>query len=161
MQWETRCSPRATRSVTCTCSSSHKLSAVRSEFVQITTEGGRVVTLTGNHYLYANSKMAVASVVKAGDALITSTGAEDKVVEVSRVWADARLVQSPHHASGDISVVDGILTSTYTSDIEPTLAHAALWPVRMLHSMGKDVVGDSFAEGSDLLASVMPDGKKQ
>lgn len=137
---------------------SHKLSAVHSEFVRITTEGGRSITLTGNHYLYANDRMAVASVVKVGDSLITSTGAPDKVAEVSRIWADG--LYNPHTMQGDI-VVDGILTSTYTSDIHPTLAHAALWPVRMLHSMGKDIVGDSFAEGSDLLASIMPDGKKQ
>jgi len=137
---------------------SHKLSAVRAEFVRISTAGGRTVTLTGNHYLYVNGRMAVASIVKAGDELITATGAADKVTGVSTIWADG--LYNPHTMHGDI-VVDGIQTSTYTSDIEPTLAHAALWPVRMLYSMGKDVVGETFAEGSDLIASIMPDGKKK
>ena len=81
-----------------------------------------------------------------------------QVASVSSVWADG--LYNPHTMHGDI-VVDGIQTSTYTSDIDPTLAHAALWPVRMLHSMGKDVVGDTFALGNDLIAAVMPDGKKQ
>lgn len=137
---------------------SHKLSAVRAEFVSIATQGGRSLMLTPNHYLYVNGKMAVAAVVKAGDELTTGTGASDKVVSVSNVWADG--LYNPHTMHGDI-VVDGIQTSTYTSDIEPTLAHAALWPVRMLHNMGKDVVGDTFALGNDLIAAVMPNGKKQ
>jgi len=137
---------------------SHKISATRSEFVRISTEGGRTISLTPNHYLYVNGKMAVASVVKVGDSLTTGTGATDKVATVSTVQAAG--LYNPHTMDGDI-VVDDIVTSTYTSDIEPTLAHAALWPVRMLHSMGKNVVGDTFANGSDLIAAVMPDGKKQ
>jgi len=136
---------------------SHKMSAARVEFVHIETVGGRAITLTGNHYLYVNDTMAVASVVTVGDSLTTTTG-PDAVVGVSRVWDEG--LYNPHTMHGDI-VVDGILTSTYTSDIDPTLAHAALWPVRMLHSMGKDVVGDAFADGSDLVAAIMPDGKKK
>jgi hypothetical protein len=136
---------------------SHKLAAVRAEFVRLATAGGRTIMLTGNHYLYVNDKLAVASVVKTGDALTTATGERDQVVSVSNVWADG--LYNPHTMHGDI-VVDGIQTSTYTSDIDPTLAHGALWPVRMLHSMGRDVVGDAFAAGSDLIAAIMPDGKK-
>jgi len=136
---------------------SHKLSAVRAEFVRISTVGGRSVMLTPNHYLYVNNKLAVAEVVKSGDKLKTATGEADEVAGVSRVWAEG--LYNPHTMHGDI-VVDGIQTSTYTSDIDPTIAHAALWPVRMMHSMGRDVVGDAFAEGSDLIAAIMPDGKK-
>jgi len=137
---------------------SHKLSAVRAEFVRLATAGGRTVMLTGNHYLYVNGKLAVASVVKTGDELTVASGDRDKVVSVSTVWADG--LYNPHTMHGDI-VVDGIQTSTYTSDIDPTLAHAALWPVRMLHTMGRDVVGDAFAAGSDAIAALLPDGKKQ
>ena len=60
---------------------SHKLSAVRAEFVRIATLGGRTISLTPNHYLYVNGKMAVAAVVKAGDELTTGTGASDKVCD--------------------------------------------------------------------------------
>jgi len=137
---------------------SHKLSAVRAEFVRISTAGGRTVMLTGNHYLYVNGKLAVAGVVKTGDEVMTAAGEADKVVSVSNVWADG--LYNPHTMHGDL-VVDGIQTSTYTADIDPTLAHAALWPVRMLHSMGRNVVGSAFDEGSDLIASLMPNGKQK
>ena len=136
---------------------SHKLAAARAEFVRISTAGGLSLSLTANHYLYANERLAVASTVKVGDKVKTATGEADEVTGVSSVWAEG--LYNPHTMHGDI-VVNGVQTSTYTSDIEPTLAHAALWPVRMLHSMGKDVVGDAFAEGSDLIAAIMPDGKK-
>jgi len=137
---------------------SHKLSAVRAEFVRISTAGGRTVMLTGNHYLYVNGKLAVASVVKTGDELKTAAGEADKVVSVSNVWAEG--LYNPHTMHGDL-VVDGIQTSTYTADIDPTLAHAALWPVRLMHSMGRDVVGDTFAEGSELIAALLPNGKQE
>ncbi len=137
---------------------SHKLSAVRTEFVHIATANSRSVMLTPNHYLYVNSKLAVAGVVAVGDALTTAHGEPDTVIAVSTVWADG--LYNPHTMHGDI-VVDGIQTSTYTSDIDPTLAHAALWPVRLLHTMGRDVVGDAFAEGSELIAALLPNGKQQ
>ena len=65
---------------------SHKLSAVRAEFVSIATLGGRSLLLTPNHYLYVNGKMAVAAVVKAGDELTTGTGASDKVCDPAFVF---------------------------------------------------------------------------
>jgi len=139
---------------------SHKLSAVQSEFVSITTQGGHTLMLTSNHYLYINNRMAVASMVKVGDTLTTpgSTDKYDKVVSVRNVWADG--LYNPHTLQGDI-VVNGVLTSTYTSAIEPNIAHAALLPVRMMYSMGIDLVGDKFAEGSEFIAKSMPDGQKE
>jgi hypothetical protein len=135
---------------------SHRLAATNSDFVKITTVSGHSLMLTPNHYLYVNSKLAVASVVKVGDSLTLGDGSSALVTKVAHEWAAG--LYNPHTMDGDI-VVDGILTSTYTSDIAPSLAHAALWPVRMLHSLGQDVVGTTFDKGSDLIAALMPNGK--
>jgi len=137
---------------------SHRIAAkeVQAEFVHITTDSGKDITLTPNHYLYVNGALAVASVVRVGDKLTTGAGEPTTVRSTERVWAAG--LYNPHTMDGDI-VVDGIRASTYTSDVAPGLAHAALWPVRMLHSLGKDVVGDAFNAGSELIAAVMPDGK--
>jgi len=134
---------------------SHRLSAIRAEFVRIATSTNTIM-LTPNHYLYVNGKLAIASTVKVGDQLTTRSGLSTVVTSVSTAWAEG--LYNPHTMDGDI-VVDGILTSTYTSDISPSLAHAALWPVRMLHTLGQDVVGHAFDSGSELLASILPDGK--
>ena len=53
---------------------------------------------------------------------------------------------NPHTLNGDI-MVNGVKTSTYTSAVAPALAHAALWPVRMLYSLGYDVVNGAFDQG--------------
>lgn len=137
---------------------SHRLEAIKSEFVAISTQAGQSIMLTPDHYLYVNNKLATAATVKTGDKLTTATGADDKVAAVTRTWANG--LYNPHTMDGDI-VVDGILTSTYTAAIQPTLAHYALWPVRMLHKLGHSVVGDAFASGSELIASLLPDGKAQ
>jgi hypothetical protein len=50
---------------------------------------------------------------------------------VSTEWAEG--LYNPHTMHGDI-VVDGVHTSTYTDSVAPALAHALLWPVRMLVS---------------------------
>jgi hypothetical protein len=136
---------------------SHKLEATKTEFVKISVSADEeALMLTPNHYLYVNNKLAVASTVKVGDMLTTGKGASVRVISVSREWAEG--LYNPHTMDGDI-VVNGIKTSTYTSDIAPALAHAALWPVRMLHSLGHDVVGSAFDSGSELLTSILPDGK--
>jgi hypothetical protein len=138
---------------------SHRMGAseVRSEFVSITTSASKQITLTPNHYLYVNGALAIAGVVKVGDTLTTASGEGATVVSVSRVWSSGLF--NPHTMDGDI-IVDGIQASTYTADINPSLAHALLWPVRMLYSLGKaDVVGDAFARGSDLIAAVLPNGE--
>jgi len=136
----------------------HRLSAVNAEFVSLQTENGNNIMLTKNHYLYVNGKMAVSGIVKVGDKLQTKDGKSTAVTSVSTVRADG--LYNPNTLHGDI-VVNGIVASAYTSDINPTLAHAALMPVRMAYKLGGDVVGHAFDNGSDLIASILPDGKKQ
>ena len=37
--------------------------------------------------------------------------------------------------------------STYTAAIAPSLAHAALWPIRMIYALGYDIVNGAFDSG--------------
>ena len=46
---------------------------------------------------------------------------------------------NPHTLQGDI-VVNGVLTSTYTSAFSPVLAHLVFAPLRALYRAGVDVV---------------------
>ena len=66
------------------------------------------------------------------------------VTAVTVEWADG--LYNPHTMTGDI-VVDGVLTSTYTDAVAPSLAHALLWPVRMLSDAGVQVAGDDWDQG--------------
>jgi hypothetical protein len=66
---------------------------------------------------------------------------------------------NPHTMDGDL-VVDGIHTSIYTAAIAPSLAHSILWPIRMLFSLGLDVLNGSFDQGSEFIASIMPRGRR-
>jgi len=136
---------------------SHRMSAEESSsaFVSITTSNATKIQLTGNHYLYVNGALAAAHTVRVGDKLVTSDGSEDIVKGVENVRGEG--LYNPHTMHGDI-VVDGIITSCYTTAIHPTLAHAALWPVRALFAAGVDIINHAFDEGSDFISSILPNG---
>jgi hypothetical protein len=134
----------------------HRLTDALVAFVKIATSNGNTLMLTGDHYLYVNGKLATAKTVKVGDSLISADGSSIRVVEVSSEVSTG--LYNPHTMQGDI-VVDGVKTSTYTSSIAPSLAHAMLWPVRMLYSLGQNIVDGAFNEGSELISALLPSGK--
>ena len=135
---------------------SHRNIDADSSFVQVAAENNTTLRLTLDHYLYVNGKLATAKTVTPGDQLLAANGDAIKVLSVSAVRASG--LYNPHTLHGDI-VVDGVCTSTYTASIAPALAHAALWPVRMAYALGHGLDADSFAEGSEVLAGMLPDGK--
>ncbi len=49
----------------------------------------------------------------------------------------------------------------YTAAVAPGLAHSLLWPVRMLYSMGFDIINGAYDQGSDFFTSLLPDGHKK
>jgi len=134
---------------------SHRYEDVETTFVKIVTALGELL-ITQDHYLYVNDKLAVASTVRVGDMVVGFDGSKVAVSAVSVERASG--LYNPQTLHGDI-VVDGIKTSTYTAAVAPALAHAALWPVRLLYSMGYDVVNGAFDQGSDLIASLLPRGR--
>ena len=94
--------------------------------------------------------------MQVGDS-IEENGEHVAVVAVATETATG--LYNPHTLNGDI-IVNGIKTSTYTAAVAPALAHAALWPVRMLYNLGYDIINGAFDEGSELIASMMPKGAK-
>ena len=137
---------------------SHRYADFSGPFVAIQTASGEELMLTADHYLYINGKLAVASTVKIGDTVSKGDGTDAIVVSVSTETASG--LYNPHTMNGDI-VVNGIKTSTYTAAVEPSLAHSLLWPVRMLYSMGINVVQGMFDQGSEAIVSLLPSGEKR
>eukprot|EP00042_Codosiga_hollandica_P021702 m.77018 g.77018 ORF g.77018 m.77018 type:complete len:247 (+) comp50476_c0_seq1:93-833(+) len=134
---------------------SHRDLIANLTFVRVDTASAALL-LTEDHYLYVNNRLAAAKTLKVGDQVLDGDGFSMTVLAVSSQQSTGLF--NPHTLHGDI-VVDGILTSTYTASIAPTLAHSMLWPVRMLYTLGIDTEKDSFAQGSDVVTSLLPVGR--
>jgi len=133
---------------------SHQLEATKTAFVAVEA-GAASLLLTPDHYLYVNGQLAVARTVRVGDRVTLADGTQAAVTKVHTEWASG--LYNPHTLHGDI-VVNGVQTSTYTQGIAPSVAHAALWPVRALFQAGVAVADSTFAAGSDLLTHALPNG---
>eukprot|EP00168_Porphyra_purpurea_P017040 TRINITY_DN5734_c0_g1_i1.p1 TRINITY_DN5734_c0_g1~~TRINITY_DN5734_c0_g1_i1.p1 ORF type:complete len:557 (+),score=87.01 TRINITY_DN5734_c0_g1_i1:484-2154(+) len=107
--------------------------AVKYTFVNITSTAGASILLTANHYMHvygasgAAPSLLTARSVKPGTSLVAADGSRAVVASVSTAVA-AGLV-NPHTLTGHL-VVDGFEVSSYTATLHPTLASAALAPVR-------------------------------
>ncbi|CAN8074396.1 unnamed protein product [Agarophyton chilense] len=95
-------------------------------FVQLETKSGRKLALTSGHMLYVNGVIRAAEEVSVGDTLsvVEST---DEVIKVSSVVKKGLF--NPQTVQGNI-VVNGFLTSTYTTAIDMEAAHSLLLPLR-------------------------------
>lgn len=90
----------------------------------------RRVTLTDTHYLpTAAGGLKAAGALRAGDALARG----QVVVSVTAAGSQAGLY-NPHTVAGSI-VVDGVVTSCYTTAIHPTLARVLLTPLVALYRL--------------------------
>lgn len=129
----------------------HKMAATTNHFVSLKT-GAAEIELTSGHYIYVNGALATASTVNVGDFLTLATG-EASTVEA--VGSSIRVgLYNPQTVSGDI-VVSGVLASTYTAAVEPSLAHALLAPFRALSAFGWTFAKlESGAHTPRLLASL-------
>lgn len=97
-------------------------------FVELTLHSGHSILLTPGHMIYyANGDLKCASNVIVGDILRLGDGKTSAVRGRSTKFK--RGLYNPQ-TTGDI-VVNGILASTYTSAIEPTVAHSLLAPFRI------------------------------
>jgi Hint module len=131
---------------------SHRTNAGMHDFIRISSSSGHAITLSANHYVYANDKLTAASAVKTGDVLRTLDGpATVSVVESVRELG----LFAPHTLHGDI-VVNRVIASTYTRAVHPRIAHALLAPVRAAVHLGlsTEPLGAMMYEGGGGLASV-------
>lgn len=111
----------------------HKMADSVNIFVQLKLASGDVLRLTPSHYMYVNRVMTAAKNVAVGDEIELGTGARTTVASISSV-SDVGLF-NPQTLHGDI-VVNNVRASTYTTAVEPTLAHKLLAPLRLLFTAG-------------------------
>jgi Hint module len=132
----------------------HRLPDAAARFVALQTVSGPSLTLTPGHYVYADGALVAASEVAVGAALALGDGRTATVASCGEV-AGAGLF-NPQTVHGDI-VVNGIVASTYTTAVEPRLAHAALAPLRCLTGLGLQFTG--LEGGGGVLAGAAPSGR--
>lgn len=132
----------------------HKLSDTVHKFVTLHTASGVSLSLTKGHYLYVNDVLSAASTVSIGDRLTLGSGETSPVVAVETTTASGLF--NPQTIDGNI-VVNGVLSSTYTTAVEPSFAHALLAPLRLVSNVF-GVSMTSLESGSDALAAVAPQG---
>jgi len=134
---------------------SHSIPKSKAEYVKITTASKAVLRLTDEHYLYVNGALAPAGKVAVGDKVVLANGTASVVVAVSTVEAEG--IYNPHTMHGNI-VVDGVTTSTYTTAVHPTVAHAILAPLRALYAAGINVYSAAVESAMPLLNRLLPAG---
>eukprot|EP00173_Palmaria_palmata_P005361 Plantae.Rhodophyta-Palmaria_palmata.ctg9369.p1 GENE.Plantae.Rhodophyta-Palmaria_palmata.ctg9369~~Plantae.Rhodophyta-Palmaria_palmata.ctg9369.p1 ORF type:complete len:168 (+),score=19.27 Plantae.Rhodophyta-Palmaria_palmata.ctg9369:689-1192(+) len=102
-------------------------------FVRMDTSGGNSLIATASHFIYLNGVMKPAGSARVGDYLVRDDGSRDSIVVVGRENGSG--LYNPQTISGNI-IVNGFLSSTYTTTVEPRIAFALLGPVRSLYRLG-------------------------
>lgn len=112
----------------------------RYTYVQVHTSRDKLLELTPSHYVYIFDRkhLIPAGEIRPGLRLISEDGSPLEVLNVTRKVFNGGLY-NPHTLHGDI-VVDGVLTSTYTTAVAPRSAHALLAPLRALYLIAKDTL---------------------
>lgn len=140
----------------------HADAAVHAPFVALSTAGGAppLVASAGHYVMLAGGRSVATRSVAVGDALVRADGSAVPVTGVSRVVR--RGLYNPQTLSGSL-VVDGYVVSTYTTAVEPSLAAAALAPVRGLYRAGGAAllgrVTSWLSGGWPRLAAALPSGR--
>lgn len=128
------------------------------EFIALATASSNEIRATAQHYLYANGTLVQAKAVRVGDTLQLADGSLSIVVTISRSRASG--LYSPYTMYGDV-VVDGVRASCYSAHVDPLLAHALSWPLRVAHTMGFTLMASAprqLAIVMDILYALMPTG---
>lgn len=132
----------------------HKSAVTTNHFLTLRTASGASLALTAGHYIYADGSLVAASSVKIGYSVTLGNGAMDTVVSIGSMTGTG--LYNPQTINGDI-VVNGIVSSTYTTAVEPTFAHAILTPLRLLTKGGLHFTG--LESGGGVLSGIAPRGK--
>lgn len=132
----------------------HKIDNGQFEFVKIDTDFGKTLYLSKGHYLYVNGRLASAETVVIGDDLQLGNGMMTQVVALSCEHRQG--LYNPQTMHGDI-VVNGVLASTYTTAVEPSVAHKLLTPVRFIYSFF-GIASSALENGGGFLTRFMPKG---
>lgn len=114
---------------------SHRHSKSVDQFVKISTSVRDVsLSVSGGHLIYANGRRVPARTVRVGDEISIS----HKTAKTATVTATTRIesngLHNPHTLHGDI-IVNGVLASTFTSTVHPSVAQLLLFPFRMAYKV--------------------------
>lgn len=140
---------------------SHQDRDVIADFVRIFATNDRMLDLSAGHYLHVNGKLMRASAVRVGDELIGQGGSSIRVLRVMRVRQKG--LYNPQTMFGNI-VVNGVLTSTFTSAVEPAVASALLSPLRAAYRVGSGFsrrIAAMLSEGGCGMENVFPGGRRE
>lgn len=108
----------------------HRDASALHVFTRATTASGGVLEASHGHYVYIDGEPRPISELRVGHELTRESGEKDMVVQVAKEYG--RGLYNPQTLHGDI-VVNGFVTTTYTTAVEPTLAHVALAPLRAFY----------------------------
>lgn len=139
----------------------HRSEHVHARFVRLVTASGASLTLTPSHYLYANGQLVAAGSVRIGDTLVLANGATSNIATIENVSGIG--LYNPQTLDGNL-VVDGVLTSAYTTAVHPRVAHTALLaPLRWLYAaIGAprllETLATAIGSHADSLAALVPSG---
>lgn len=151
---------------------SHQQHNVHSIFVEIETASGATIILSPNHYLWVQSastgpakyseeqgKLIQAKDVHEGDS-VPLASVMDNMLAMTEVIEVTRKVHqglfNPHTASGSI-VVNGVLASTFTSTIPPSIwVHSLItFPAWAIYQVAKLFNATGLAAASKINAVML------
>lgn len=138
----------------------HRLHGVHHSFVRIATERTSIM-MTGGHYVVVwGHGLRRACDVKVGDWLLFGKNGRPVVVKgINTVCAKG--VYNPQTSNGLI-IVNGIVTSTYTTAVHAVLAHGPLMSliraVFSVSSRAAGIVSGLFDSGAPWISSLLPRG---
>lgn len=118
----------------------HRDAEWEGEFVEITMEGGEVLTITAGHFI---DEIMTARDVERGDRIRIANGSWAVVNSVEKVTKKG--LYNIQTAAGTL-VVDGVVISAYTEFFRPSAAHAALAPIRAVARVSFEKVVDFVAQ---------------
>lgn len=140
----------------------HRDAEVRAQFVRLVTAAGSKITLTRSHYLYVNGALVSAGSVRNGDVLQLADGSASPISAIEDVSGDG--LYNPQTVDGKI-VVDGVVSSAYTTSVHPHVAHGALLaPLRLVYERSRipvavlDAIASFISRGANVLARAAPSG---
>jgi hypothetical protein len=133
----------------------HKLIDTVNSFVVLSTSSGETLTVTPGHFIYINGALRAASEAAVGSTLRLGTGGSTMITSVTATMSTGLF--NPQTAHGDI-VVDGIVASTYTTAVDPSVAHILLAPLRAVHAL-TGIGMTAFESGAAAFVGIAPRGR--
>jgi Hint module len=129
---------------------SHKIADTVNSFVEISTSSGNILYVTPGHFIYINDVLSPSGTVRVGDSVLLGSDSRARVTSVRMVTK--RGLYNPHTLHGDI-IVNNVRASTYTTAIDPKIAHFALSVFRGIYRViGADASAGIFHNGASLVS---------